>query len=37
VFELGKDVVRTTLTVLETRTGKKIEYQDEESRKAGRG
>ena len=37
VFELGKDVVRTTLTVLETRTGKKIEYQDEESRKSGRG
>jgi hypothetical protein len=37
VFELGKDIVRTTLTVMETRTGKKIEYQDEESRKAGRG
>ena len=37
VFELGKDVVRTTLTVLETRTGKKVEYQDDEARKAGRG
>jgi len=37
VFELGKDIVRTTLTVLETRTGKKIEYQDEESQKSGRG
>jgi hypothetical protein len=37
VFELGKDIVRTTLTVLETRTGKKIEYQDDEARKAGRG
>jgi hypothetical protein len=37
VFELGKDVIRTTLTILETRSGKKVEYQDEESRKAGRG
>jgi hypothetical protein len=30
VFELGKDVVRTTLPILEARSGKKIEYQDEE-------
>jgi hypothetical protein len=37
VFELGKDIVRTTLTVVETRSGKKIEYQDEEAKKAGRG
>ena len=37
VLELGKDIVRTTLTVVETRSGKKIEYQDEEARKAGRG
>ena len=36
VFELGKDVVRTTITILETRTGKKVEYQDDEARKAGR-
>jgi hypothetical protein len=36
VFELGKDVVRTTLAALEARTGKKIEYQDEEARKSGR-
>lgn len=28
VFELGKDIVRTTLTVLQVRTGKDIEYQD---------
>ena len=34
VFEIGKDIVRTTLTILETRSGKKIEYQDEETRKA---
>jgi hypothetical protein len=37
VLELGKDIVRTTLTIVETRSGKKIEYQDEEARKAGKG
>jgi len=37
VFELGKDLVRTTLTVLQTRTGKEIEYQDDEARKASKG
>lgn len=34
VIELGKDLVRTTLAIVETRSGKKIEYQDEEARKA---
>jgi hypothetical protein len=28
VFELGKDLVRTTLKILEVRTGKEIEFQD---------
>jgi len=37
VFELGKDVVRVTLASLEARTGRKIEYQDEEARKSGKG
>lgn len=37
VLELGKDIVRTTLTVVETRSGKEIEYQDDDARKAGRG
>ena len=37
VFELGKDIVRTTLSSLEARTGRKVEYQDEEARKSGRG
>jgi hypothetical protein len=37
VLELGKDIVRTTLTIVETRSGKDIEYQDEDARKAGRG
>ena len=37
VFELGKDIVRTTLASLEARSGKKVEYQDEEARKSGKG
>src|SRR5438477_6878229 len=37
VFELGKSTVRTTLATLEARTGKKIEYQDDEARKSGTG
>ena len=37
VFELGKDVIRVTLATMEARTGRKIEYQDEEARKAGKG
>ena len=37
VFELGKDIVRTTLASLEARSGRKIEYQDDEARKSGRG
>lgn len=37
VFELGKDVIRVTLATLEARTGKKVEYQDEEARKSGAG
>lgn len=34
VFELGKDIIRTSLTVLEVRSKKPIEFQDEEARKA---
>lgn len=37
VFELGKDIIRTTLPILETRSGKKIEYQDEEAKKSSKG
>jgi len=37
VFELGKDVVRVTIASMEARTGKKIDYQDEEARKSGLG
>lgn len=35
IFEVGKDAIRTSLTILETRTGKKVDYEDEEARKAG--
>lgn len=31
VFELGKDIVRTTLKILEVRTGKEVELQDREA------
>lgn len=31
VLELGKDLVRTTLKILEVRTGKEIEFQDAEA------
>jgi hypothetical protein len=34
IFELGKDIIRTTLTILETRTGRKVTYQDEEAAKS---
>jgi hypothetical protein len=37
VFELGKNIVRVTLASLEARSGRKVEYEDEEARKAGRG
>ncbi|MEP7341330.1 MAG: hypothetical protein ABI977_26605 [Acidobacteriota bacterium] len=37
VFELGKDIVRTTLPILEARSGKQIQYQDEEAKKSGKG
>jgi len=37
VLELGKDLVRTTLAIVQTRSGKEIEYQDDEARKASKG
>lgn len=36
-FEVGKDTVRVDLATIEARTGRKIEYQDEEARKSGLG
>lgn len=37
IFRLPKGDVRTILVSLEARTGRKVEYQDEEARKAGKG
>ena len=37
VLELGKDIVRVTIASIEARTGRKVEYQDEEARKSGVG
>jgi len=36
VLELGKDIVRTTLAIVQTRSGKDIEYQDDEARKSAK-
>ena len=37
VLEVGKDVIRVQLATLEARTGQKVEYQDDEARKSGKG
>ena len=37
VLELGKSIIRTTIATLEARTGKKVDYQDDEARKSGLG
>lgn len=37
VFRVDKNDIRATLASLEARTGQKVQYQDEEARKAGRG
>jgi hypothetical protein len=37
VLQVGKDEIRPLLVSLEARTGRKIEFQDEEARKAGKG
>ena len=37
VFRVGKGEVRSILVALEVKTGRKIEYQDEDARRAGKG
>ena len=37
VFEVGKHDIRPVLAGLEAKTGRKVEYQDEEARKSGKG
>jgi len=37
VFRVGKGDIRSVLVGLEARTGRRVEYQDDEARKAGKG
>jgi hypothetical protein len=37
ILQLGKEIVRTTIVTLEARTGRKVEYEDDEARKSGMG
>ena len=37
VFQVDKNDIRAMLASLEARTGQKVQFQDEEARKAGRG
>jgi hypothetical protein len=37
VLQVGKDEIRSLLVSLEARTGRRVEYQDDEARKAGKG
>jgi hypothetical protein len=34
VIELGKDIVRSAIPIIETRSGKKVTYQDDEAKKS---
>ena len=36
ILELGKDIVRATIPIVETRSGKKVTYQDDEARTSAR-
>ena len=37
VLQVGKDEIRPLLVSLEARTGRRIEFQDEDARRAGKG
>jgi hypothetical protein len=37
VFRVGKGDIRSVLAALEARTGRRVEFQDQEARKAGKG
>ena len=37
ILEVGKDDIRVLLVSLEARTGKVVEFQDEDARRAGKG
>jgi hypothetical protein len=37
VLQIGKDEIRPLLVSLEARTGRRVEFQDDDARKAGKG
>lgn len=37
IFEVGKNDVRAMLVVLEAKSGRKVEYQDDDARRGGKG
>jgi hypothetical protein len=37
IFKVNKDDIRAMLVTLEARTGRKVEYQDDDARKSGKG
>jgi hypothetical protein len=37
IFRVDKGDIRSVLVSLEARTGRKVQYQDDEARKAGKG
>jgi hypothetical protein len=37
VFQVGKNEVRTMLVVLEAKSGRRVEFQDDDARRAGKG
>jgi len=37
VFQVGKNEVRAMLVMLEAKSGRKVEYQDDDARRAGKG
>jgi hypothetical protein len=36
VLELGKEIVRSTIPIVETRSGKKVEFQDDDAKKSAK-
>jgi hypothetical protein len=36
IFKVGKDDIRVMLVSLEARTGRKVEYQDDDARRSGK-
>ena len=37
IFQVGKNEVRSMLVVLEAKSGRRIEYQDDDARRSGKG